>query len=405
MTDIAKTAHISTPAEKSEFDTVGVITVSAAHGVHDTYSGFLAPLLPILIENLALTKTAAALLSVFYQVPSLIQPVIGHFGDRVNLRMLVVLGPAISAVMMSLMGVAPSYAVLILLMIVAGLSSAGLHAIGPVIAGLLSGKQLGRGMSYWMVAGELARTLSPVLVVAAVTLLTPRGLPWLMIGGIAASVVLYLRLRNVPDYRPPAGEGLPWGEALRRMRPLILPMALVIGTRSLLFAACTIFLPTFLTEEGVAYQLAGSSLSVMQAAAVAGALFFGVISDRLGRRRILIALTLLGPLSVLLFLSVSGSVAVSGWWMVPALLLVGFTLLSTTPVLMALVLGWASEYRSLANGIYMALNFVLISVGTLIVGAIADRYGLRAAITTSVVVMLVGLPAAFFLPRGETKAD
>ncbi len=203
MTDIAKTAHISTPAEKSEFDTVGVITVSAAHGVHDTYSGFLAPLLPILIENLALTKTAAALLSVFYQVPSLIQPVIGHFGDRVNLRMLVVLGPAISAVMMSLMGVAPSYAVLILLMIVAGLSSAGLHAIGPVIAGLLSGKQLGRGMSYWMVAGELARTLSPVLVVAAVTLLTPRGLPWLMIGGIAASVVLYIRLRNVPDYRPP----------------------------------------------------------------------------------------------------------------------------------------------------------------------------------------------------------
>ena len=399
MTATTQPIESSAAAEKSTFDTPGVITVSSAHGIHDTYSGFLAPLLPILIENLALTKTAAALLSVFYQVPSLIQPVIGHFGDRVNLRMLVVLGPAISAVMMSLMGIAPTYAVLILLMIVAGFSSAGLHAIGPVIAGLLSGKQLGRGMSYWMVAGELARTVSPVLVVAAVTLLTPRGLPWLMIGGIVASVVLYVRLRNVPDYRPPAGNNLRWSEALRRMRPLILPMAVVIGTRALLFAACTTFLPTFLTEEGVAYQFAGSSLSIMEAAAVAGALLFGVISDRVGRRRILIALTLLGPLAVLLFLMVKG------WWLVPLLLVVGFTLLSTTPVLMALVLGWTNEYRSLANGIYMALNFVLISVGTLIVGAIADRYGLRAAITTSAIVMLVGLPAAFFLPQDVTKAD
>ena len=120
-----------------------MITVSSAHLVHDTYSSFLAPLLPVLIENLSLTKTAAGLLSVFYQWPSLLQPLIGHLGDRVNLKILVILAPTVAALMMTLLGVAPTYAVLALLLIVAGFNSAGLHAIGPIIAGKLSGGKLG----------------------------------------------------------------------------------------------------------------------------------------------------------------------------------------------------------------------------------------------------------------------
>jgi hypothetical protein len=60
------------------FDAAEVITASSAHFVHDLYSSFLAPLLPVLIESLSLTKTAAGLLSVFYQWPSLLQPLIGH---------------------------------------------------------------------------------------------------------------------------------------------------------------------------------------------------------------------------------------------------------------------------------------------------------------------------------------
>ena len=78
--------------ESEDFKAAGVVTVSAAHAVHDTYTAFLSPLLPLLIENLALTKAAAGLLTVFAQGPSLLQPFIGHLADRVDLRLLVVLG-------------------------------------------------------------------------------------------------------------------------------------------------------------------------------------------------------------------------------------------------------------------------------------------------------------------------
>ena len=367
-------------------------TVSSAHFFHDTYSAFLAPLLPVLIENLSLTKTAAGLLSVFYQLPSLLQPLVGHLGDRFNLKILVITAPTVAAGLMTLLGIAPTYALLALLLVVAGLNSAGLHAIGPVIVGTLSGKYLGRGMSFWMVAGETARTLGPLILVSAVALLTPRGLPWLVFGGVAASLMLYLRLRHAPDYRPPAANRLAWGSAIQSIRPLIFILVGMIFTRGLLFASITTFLPTYMTETGAGLWLAGASLSVMEAAGVIGALFGGVVSDRLGRRRVMIVMSLAAPLAVLLFLNVRG------WLQFPALLLVGLTMLSTTPVLMALVQEQARGSRALANGIYMALNFALTSLSTLLVGILGDRFGLHTAFMISAGVMLAGMPFVLKLP-------
>jgi MFS transporter, FSR family, fosmidomycin resistance protein len=379
------------------FHTEGVTIISAAHFVHDTYTAFISPLLPVLIANLSLTKTAAGMLVVFAQGPSLLQPVIGHLGDRFNLRILVIIAPAITAAMLSLLGIAPTYAVLALLMLVAGLSSAGLHAVGPVMAGQLSGGKLGRAMSFWMVGGEMGRTLGPVVLVAGVSLLTPRGLPWLMIAGVAASVALYFRLRSIPLAKPAGANGLAVSQALAKLKPIMFPLVAVITARSLLFSSLNTFLPTFMTEEGSSLWMAGASYSIMEAAGVAGVLAGGLVSDRIGRRRVMITMSFIAPLVMLVFLGVSG------WLRFPALILIGLTFLSTTPVLMAIVQEQADGTRALANGIYMMLNFVITSVAVLIVGLLADRFGLRTALYTSAYLMLAGLPFVFMLPRDVTK--
>ena len=397
--ELAGHASIEAAPAAERFETAGVVTVSAAHFVHDTYTAFLAPLLPVLIANLSLTKTAAGLLAIFYQFPSLLQPLVGHLGDRVNLKILVITAPTVAAGLMTLLGVTPTYALLALLLVVAGLNSAGLHSIGPVMVGTLSGRWLGRGMSFWMVGGELARTLGPLLLVSAVALLTPRGLPWLIFGGAAASLVLYLRLRRAPDYRPPAASRQAWGSAIQSIRPLVIILTGLIFTRGLLFASVTTFLPTYMTESGAGLWLAGASLSVMEAAGVVGALFGGVISDRLGRRRVMVSMSLAAPLAVLLFINVRG------WLQFPALLLVGLTLLSTGPVILALVQEQARGSRALANGIYMALNFALTSLSTLLVGILGDHFGLHTAFTISAGVMLAGMLFVLRLPEKASGAQ
>lgn len=383
--------------EAADFETGRVVTVSAAHGVHDTYTAFLPSLLPVFIANFALSKTEAGLLSVLMQAPSLLQPFIGHLADRLSLRYLVILAPAVTSAAMSLLGVAPGYAVLALLLIVAGISSASLHSVGPVMAGRLSGESLGRGMGFWMVGGELGRTLGPLVIVSAVQFLTLRGTPVLMVVGLLMSVLLFVLLRDVAGRPETVSEALPWREALQGMGALLPPLIGLIVARSFVVAALTTYLPTFLSEEGAGLLFAGASLSVLEGAGVVGALVGGSLSDRLGRRAILFASMVITPLLMFAFLWVGG------WLQVPLLLLMGFAALSVGPVIMALVQETAPESRALANGVYMALSFVIRSGVIVLVGAIGDLFSLRVAFTASGVVTLLGLPFVWLLPTTGTS--
>jgi FSR family fosmidomycin resistance protein-like MFS transporter len=389
---VIESQPVAPAAEVERFHTAPVLTISAGHAVHDTYTAFLPSLLPVFIENLALSTTEAGLLTVFLQGPSLLQPFIGHLADRVNLRTFFILAPAVTATMMSLLGIAPAYGFLALLLVVVGVSSSSLHAVGPVVAGNLSGRNLGRGMGFWMVGGELGRTLGPIVIVTAIQLLTLRGTPWLMVAGLLMSVFLFVQLRDVPDHSPNAGQGLPWRQALRSMGPLLFPLTGVIVGRSFMSSALTTYLPTFLRQEGAELWLAGASLSVLEAAGVVGALLGGSISDRLGRRVVLFVSMLATPLLMFVFL------AVSDWSRFPLLLMLGFVALSVTPVIMAMVQETFPDNRALANGVYMALSFTIRSVVVVIMGALGDWLGLRWTFVAGAIVPLLGLPFVFLLP-------
>jgi len=222
-----------------------------------------------------------------------------------------------------------------------------------------------------------------------------QGVPWLMLGGWLASIVLFIWLRNVPD-RPATTTGpRPWRPALVAMRPVLLPVAGIMAARTLLIASLTVYLPTFLNSEGLSLWLSGAALSIMQLAAMGGALAGGPSSDRWGRRSILAASLAFSSLFMLLFLGAQS------WIAVPLLLLLGFSAVAVMPVSMALVQESFPQDRALANGIYMAINFLVQALGVLLLGALADRLGLRTAFTISAAVILLGLPIIFLLPKRD----
>ena len=379
-------------ADPHRFQAGRVITISAGHFVHDMYASFLAPLLPTFIAAMALSKTEAGLLMIFMQSPSVLQPVIGNLADRVNLRALVILGPAVTGVLMSLLGVAPGYAALALLLTLAGLSSAAFHSVAPPLAGALSGRKLGSGIGIWMVGGELGYTVGPLLVVSVVHSLTLKGTPWLMIIGFLATLLFYVRLRDVQGAAPKPRERGDWKVLLHHMKPLLFPLISISIARSFMVAGLSTFLPVLMKEQGASLWIAGASLSILQAAGVAGVLLAGSLSDTLGRRLTLAIVLASSPLLMFAFL------AASGWAQFIILLLLGLTSLSVPTVLTALVQETYPDHRALANGIYGSMHFIVYAIAVAVVGVLGDAFGLRAAFAAGAVATFVALPLLLLLP-------
>jgi FSR family fosmidomycin resistance protein-like MFS transporter len=332
------------------------------------------------------------------QEASLLQPLIGMFADKFSVRYFVILAPAVTAAAMSLLGVANSYATLVVLLLVAGVSSACLHAVGPVMAANVSGRRrLGLGMSIWMVGGELGRFVGPLAIGLTITTYGREGTPWLMLGGIVASIALLITLKEPSGLRREVDRQRgSLRSALKGKAKVIWVIVGSILVQVFAQSALQTYLPVMMHEEGETLWLASVSLSILQAAGVVGAMFGGTLSDRLGRRMVLFLAVL--PTSMLMYIFL----AVSGWVRFPILALLGFTAISSTPVMMAIVQETFPQNRALANGAYMALNFLARSFVVLLTGWLGDLFGMHTAFIVCATLPLLGLPLFRLLPARRT---
>lgn len=379
--------------EDGAFQAGGVATIAGGHAVHDSFTAFLPRLLPRFMENLSLSNTAAGALSTFLGLPGLLQWAIGHLADRTTLRWVVVMAPAVTSILMASLGWAPTYAVLAVMLFFAGISVAAFHATAPVAAGRMSGNQLGKGMGFWMVGGELGRTVGPLVATAGLTYLSLKQMAFLSVAGVATSVILHFRLRGVSLQTHRDGDRIPWRLAVGSMRHLMTILAGMMILRSLMMTATSLFLVVYLINEGSSEWVAGAALSIFEGAGVAGALGGGWVSDHIGRRAVVYASHIASPLALFLFL------ATDGWVRIAVLPLIGVTLLSVTPVFMAMVQEEFPESRALANGMYLSVHYAIRTVATIGFGALGDAFGLTTAMVIAGLAMLGAIPLIWLLPQ------
>lgn len=390
---------VSPPTDNSNtFQTGEVITIAGGHFAHDTYSAFLAPLLPLIQERLGTGYALTGSLAIFAQLPSLLNPFIGYLADKISLRYFIILAPAVTATLLSGLGLASNYLSLALLLLAAGISIAAFHAPAPAMIGSVSGQRIGQGMSIFMAAGELGRTLGPVVVAAAVGWFGLEGIWRLAFVGWAVSLILYWRLHDI-SARPISRRSGALADIWPTARQVFPGLAWLVGARVGLLVSLTTYLPIYVSDVRQAnLWLAAGALTILEGAGVVGALLTGTLSDRLGRRRMLLILLSLSPPLLVAFLYAPG------WALVPLLLALGLTAVTVQPVLLAYVQDSFPDHRATANGIYLALSFLIRAFGIWVVGNMADNFGLQTAYLVSAGAALFSLPAVLWLFRSPQRA-
>ena len=384
-----------------KFQTSNVLFISIAHFVHDTYTAFLAPIVPLLKSKLGINNTLVSLLFVAQQIPNLLNPFIGIIAENLKIRYLVILAPAITTICMSLLGISPYYTIIIILLFVVGLSSAMFHVPTPVLIKKISGDRIGKGMSFYMLGGEAARTVGPLIIVAAVDVWGLEGTFKLIPFGLLASLILYFRLRNISISKDIRDKKSYTGikQTFKEHLPFFILIAGIMFFRAFMKTSITSFLPTYLDEKGGSLWLGGASLSVFEFAGAIGAYLAGTFSDRIGRLKVLTVIILVSPVLMLLFISIEGVL------MFPILLALGFFIISSTPVLLALVMDFDSEHQAFLSGVFMFISFVSSAFTNLVVGIISDFIGLIDTYKLSSMLAFLAIPFVLVLKKRYQKPN
>jgi len=389
----ARPRAVGTPAI---WDARGVLLMSWAHFAHDLYPSFLGVLVPAIQAKLGVSLFWASAMVPAQQLPSIVQPFLGYVADRTSRRWFVVLSPAVAALALSSIGIAPHFAVVLVLLLVSGLASAAFHAPAVALVGEFGGQRLGRAMAIFMAGGELARTVAPILLTAVIAHFTLDGMPLVMLVGLAASATLFLRLRTEASdeiARRYADQAQLRRLIRERQRPFIGLLGSVVANTAAVTPP-SFFLVEYLLQRGGSEWYGGLALSAFYASGIIGGLVGGSLSDWVGRRGALLLSSLgTAPLLALYLAIENGS-----WLMLPLLVLIGVFATPPRSVTLALANDIAPEARGPLSGFTLATSFVAQSIIALAFGAVAEAIGIERAFWLTVGASLAGVPFALLIP-------
>ena len=368
--------------------------LSCGHFAVDLYSSALGALQPLLVERFGLTLARAGLLSgLLVFSASVTQPLYGYLSDRFHSRAFTVLAPAVAALFISAMGLAPTYRWLLLLVLLGGAGVASFHPQASAWAVVEAGDRPGQAMGFFISAGALGYALGPTYFSFLVSRWGLERMHWAAIPGLAVTALLL--------WRPPrAGRAarshrsFEWRPLAAVWKPLtILYMAVFL--RSILQIAFGQFLPLYLhRERGFNIPAAGYVLSAFLAAGAVGGVLGGRLADRFGGRSVILFSMLVSPPFFALFF------ATTGWLSLVSLVLGGFILLFTIPVNVVMAQKLAPAQAGTVSALMMGFAWGMAGMVFIpLIGYAADAYSLHTALASLTIFPLIGFFLAWKLPR------
>lgn len=381
-------------------DKLTLTALCAGHFVNDSYSSIIYPLLPLIKVKLDLTTTQVFWLAPLYAISSsLMQPVYGYVSDRYARRFFAVFGPTITAVFVSMIGLAPSYGILIVLLVASGIGVGSFHPQAAAMAAQASRERRRIGMAMFSALGTLGFAFGPLGITRVVSRFGLEHSYYIVGTGLVMSAVLYRICPplDAPVQLAPGVEKIKWQvlNALRAAWKPLLLLYLITVIRSGLQMTTNTYLPFIL--EDLHYDLAGTGnvLTVFLLLGGLGGIAGGFVAERVsGRAVTLFSGLLAGPLMV-------GAFTTSGPLSIVLLGLGGFVLLSTMPVMVAMAQELVPGQTSTVSALMMGAAWGVGALAPPALNGLVPAYGFRRVLIFASAFTLVSAVLAYFLPREE----
>lgn len=336
---------------------------------------------------------------------SVIQPVFGYISDRFRTGWFIPVGVLWTALAMGLLGWSPNYMTALLLVGFAGLGTAAYHPRAMMAVYLVSGEKRGFGTAIFSAGGNLGFALGPVV---GSLLVLGFGLH-ATVGLVPAGFLIFLAIVLYPgDFM--RRESKKKSRAAQQVNQAALPIPwvpliavfLIVTLRSWVYMSAITYLPMLFQGQGIQLKSGSLILTAFLACGAVAGLYGGHLSDKFGRKSIIVGTSLVYPILAALMLLTKGP-----WvWIFAGAS--GAALLASYSVTVVLTQELMPHYLGLASGLIMGLGFGTGGLGTALSGYLADMFGLYTTFWILAVApllcvglaMLINIPAEFKQAEG-----
>ena len=372
-----------------------LLALSLGHGCADLCSGALFALLPFLVVERHYSYAAAGVFALTASVASaLFQPLVGAQGDRGEARWLMPAGLILSGLGIGAVGLATSYPLTLLAVVVCSAGVAAYHPEGARWARHASSSRVTADMSVFSVGGGVGYALGPLVVAAALAPLGLHGTLVIAVVPFAAAAAVVVALRRFRE--KPVGTHELRREAQVRSsewRPFACLVALFCVASAVTIGLIT-YVPLFLVQARATSPAASNVMtSVLLAAAAAGTLLGGFGAQRLGRRFVLLVPQLLLVPAIALLPSLSYDA------MIPLMILIGIAMNANMSIALVLAQEYLPAHMGLATGLTIGLCSGAGGLVVAALGLLGDAAGPSSVLYAIAALPVVVAVLASRLPR------
>ncbi len=374
--------------------------LSLAHTLNDLYSNYLPQLLPFLVALIpGFTATRAAILvSAFTLTSSFTQPLFGYFLDRQGKRWLLYIGTLWMAMMLSLTGIVQNYGVLVLLAALAGLGTAVFHPQAATMVNQLSGDRKAVILSAFVAFGNIGFALGPLLLVPLFQFYGLHATLVTVVPGVFVAILLLLfapRNHGISSVSPEFSVVL---HSLKSSARELVAIVGVIAVRSLAYTGMLTMLPLYFKSQHLSNIAASHLITIMLFSGAFGGIIGGFLSDRYGRKRLIVSSLVISSPLFFAFLYTHGTLSMI------FLALAGAALLSSFSVTVVAAQEAIPDNKALAAGLTMGFAGGVGGLAVILIGRIGDIWGLFSAVFVIFLLpILAGLIGLLMKSRPATR--